>query len=305
MTSTRNFIIGGTEKSGTTSVFSYLSQHPQVCGSNVKETDFFRNTWKGDVTSDEAVYAGYFEHGDDSQLRMEASPGYLAAGEEVIGRMHTMLPDTRLLFMLRDPADRLYSSYSFHVSKLNIPEDVSFEKYIESCLRYDRGESSAEELGIGEWYLKALSSGDYFRHLSSYRKYFSDEQIMVVSFDDLASDVRSLMKEVCDFIDIDASFYDNFEFRKVNVTFSSKNKLLHKFAMLMNERSERFLRQRPGLKQFLVGIYKSVNQEREGYDPMSDNARSELNAYYRQGVIDLRAYLSSRGVDISGFDWEY
>jgi len=117
-----NFLIAGTEKAGTTSVFVYLSQHPQVCASSRKETDFFRNEFSGDRQRDEAAYAGYFRKCTaDQHILMEASPAYLGEADIVAPRIHALLPDAKLLFILREPIARLYSAYNFYVARLSIP----------------------------------------------------------------------------------------------------------------------------------------------------------------------------------------
>src|SRR5690242_13037086 len=92
-----NFIIAGTEKAGTTSVFTYLSAHPSVCGSIVKETDFFRDSYTGDHPKDIAKYAHFFERcASNSPIVMEASPGYLGCGEQVAIRIHALIPHAKL-----------------------------------------------------------------------------------------------------------------------------------------------------------------------------------------------------------------
>src|SRR5687768_10444593 len=96
-----NFIIGGTDKAGTTSVFTYLSAHPSVCGSVIKETNFFRDYYTGDREVDVANYTSYFGHcAHVAPIVMEASPVYLAGGAEVAVRVHALIPQTKLLFIL-------------------------------------------------------------------------------------------------------------------------------------------------------------------------------------------------------------
>src|SRR5580765_445608 len=83
-----NFVIGGTEKAGTTSVFDYLSAHPQVCTSSRKETDFFRNGYTGNPEVDARRYGSFFERCDSrTPVIAEASPGYLGEAATVAPRM--------------------------------------------------------------------------------------------------------------------------------------------------------------------------------------------------------------------------
>lgn len=287
-----NFIIAGTEKAGTTSVFTYLSTHPSVYGSVVKETDFFRNSYTGDREKDVANYASYFgDRAHQTAIVMEASPGYLGGGAEVAARIHAMVPKTKLLFILRNPVDRMYSSFNFHVGKLNLSKDLSFEEYIDKCIAYDSGQKTPAELGIGEWYLKVISFGRYADYLKYYYHQFPENQIKVMFFEDMNRDIISFMRELCQFLEISPDHFDDYNFRKINATYESRVKWLHKAAISFNAKSERFLRQKPKLKQFMVSFYKKINQAREGYDEISDGSRDRLKQYYWPSIDALQTLI--------------
>ncbi len=284
-----NFIIAGTEKAGTTSVFTYLSAHPSVCGSIVKETDFFRNSYSGDREKDIASYAKYFgDSAHQAKVVMEASPGYLGSGVEVARRIHTMIPDVKLLFILRNPIDRIYSSFNFHVGNLHLSKGLSFEEYIDKCIAYDSGQKTPVELGIDEWYLKVISFGRYADYLMYYYQQFPKEQIKVMFFEDMNRDIVSFMYELCQFLDISPDYFDDYNYKKINATYESRIKWLHKAAISFNVKSERFLRQRPKLKQLLVNLYKRINEAREGYEKISDDSRFRLKQYYLPSIGALQ-----------------
>lgn len=282
-----NFVIGGTEKAGTTSVFVYLSEHPQVNASIRKETDFFRNHFTGDVDADRRAYGSCFDQEKSGAVVMEASPGYLGDAAVVAGRMHSLVPDARLLFILRDPIDRLYSFYNFHVGKLDIPPDIDFESFIERCMKFDSGRHSPQSLGLGDWFLRGPGRGRYAETLQEFYQYFPAGQVKIMFFEDLRRDAGSFMVELSHYLDIAPEFWADYEFQKANVTFSSRLRPLHKLAMWINDKAEPVLRKRPGLKRLIVNSYKSVNQLREGYDPMSPDTRERLQSYYGPSVRAL------------------
>jgi hypothetical protein len=89
------------------------------------------------------------------------------------------------------------------------------------------------------------------------------------------------MKELSEFIAVDSNFWNTYEFRKENVTFTGKNRYIHFIAVYMNRLMEPFLRKHPGIKRSLLATYKKLNQDREGYDPMPEKIRNELEKYYR------------------------
>ncbi len=288
-----NFIIGGTDKAGTTSVFTYLSQHPQVCAASAKETNFFRHHFQGDLPRDQTNYGAYFRRCAYAvPIVMEASPAYLAEAPVVAPRMAQLLPDVKLLFILRNPIDRLYSSYKFHLGKLNIPATISIEDYVNKCLAYDRDPASASELGINEWCLKALSVGRYVDSLGPFFEAFPRQNIHVMFFDELERDARQFMRDLSAFLQIDVEFWDRYQFTKENVTFSVRNKSLHRFAMFLNRTGEQFLRRRPTLKRTVTSMYYRLTGAQRGYAPMPPDVRDLLYDYYLPGNRALNRLLN-------------
>jgi hypothetical protein len=287
-----NLIIGGTNKAGTTSVFRYLSDHPQVCGSSVKETGFFVHQYTGNFDQDSQTLGSYFAHCTNCEkIRVEASTGYLALGEEAIPRIKRLLGDPRILFILRNPVERIYSYYNFHSAQLNIPQSISFEKYLDLCSLYDSGKIKMGEVPFDEWHLKALSFGSYSGFLNNYIDAFPAGCIKVMLFDDLKVDPASFMKAVCDFSAIDPALFDGYDFEKSNVTYSSKSHGLHRVARMVNRKLERILRQRPSLKSRLVNIYKRLNMAQQGYCEMSPQAGALLKQYYAESNRELEKTL--------------
>lgn len=289
-----NLIIGGTNKAGTSSVFRYLSDHPEVCGSKVKETGFFVQEPSADRDQARMALSEYFAHcSRQKKVLVEASTSYLALGKEVIPRIKAILGEPRLLFILRNPIDRIYSYFNFHSGQLAIPGSVSFVDFLGFCQQYDSGEMSAEQALFDEWHLKALSFGKYSDFLGRYLSAFSEGTIKVMFFDDLKRDPKYFMREASEYAGIDPAFYENYGFEKTNVTFSSRNKRLHKLALRLNQKMEQLLRQRPRIKSRLVSLYKSVNLGRQGYDEMLPEAKLLLQEYYADSNRELERIINS------------
>jgi hypothetical protein len=80
---TPNVVIAGTVKSGTTSLFTYLSWHPDVCVSSVKETNYFTPIIYDEKISNLENYYSFFEHCNESLITLEASPRYLYGGRKI------------------------------------------------------------------------------------------------------------------------------------------------------------------------------------------------------------------------------
>lgn len=285
-----DFVIGGTEKAGTTSVFDWLSAHPEVGASSRKETDFFRAPCDG--IEDLARYAEYFAHCERGRrVFVEASTGYLGEASSVAPRMARLLPGVRLLFMLRNPVERLNSSFQFHRGRLDLPADLDFSDYVGRCLAFERDGRTPDELGLDEWYLKVLRYGRYADDLSVYFERFPRAQVKVMLFEELRADPRAFMQELSRFLGIDGGFWRDFDFRPSNVTFAGRNRVLHRIAVQVNRRSEPVLRRYPRLKRSAVRVYKALNQAGDRQEPLPAAVRAQLDSYYAPSIAALEKLL--------------
>lgn len=276
-------IVGGAEKAGTTSLYTYLAAHPETCASSNKETDYFRN----DV-NDLTEYMRYFRHCDRAaSVFLESSPGYLAEAESVAPRIARLLPDSKMIFLLRDPIERLKSSFRFYKSRLHLPKDMSFDDFADRCLRYETADARPEELGVGEWYLKSLSRGCYSEELDPFRRQLGEDRLLVLNYDEFRDDVVSTVKRAAEFIGIDPDFYNNYTFGRENVTFFVKGHLLHKYAIWANDHFETFWRGHPNLKKKLLKFYKHINGRELEREQVSSETLQKLRAYYLPTINEL------------------
>ena len=277
-------------------MFTCLSANPEICGSSVKETCFFTHEYKGDAERDIACYKKYFSLKNNEKIMLEASPNYLGSKVNITTRIKQLLPQVKLLFILRNPVDRLYSYYNFAMAKLQLPADLSFESYVDLCKKYSVGEFTPAQAGIAEKHLRALDMGIYHRQLQNYLDVFPRQQIKIMFFDELKNNQQTFMNEICDFIGISQDFYRDYTFHKSNVTFSGRVKFIHRIAMLINRFFETVLRKYPKIKQRLVRFYKGVNQRNEGYSKMDKVTRDKLLDYYAEGNLKLKDLLSNQNL---------
>ena len=187
---TPTFIVGGAPKAGTTSLYNYLDQHPQVCMSARKETSVFI-----DDKSLEWLSENYYRHYDGEPAVGEASAGTLG-NPEVTERVYEALPEVRLIFLLRDPIDRLHSHFTFLQGVQAIEPETPFSEFIRSDT---------------EWRDTLIDLGRYHKHLTRFEQYFDRDQILVLLFDDLKTDASSLVERVYRFVDVDSSFRPDLE----------------------------------------------------------------------------------------------
>lgn len=204
-----NVIVIGAAKAGTTALYWYLAEHPQVFMSRVKETNFFaygvdpqgKLLWGNpDVhrfpvtTLDQ--YTALFADAGDARAVGEASTMYLEC-PQAAGRIGAMIPGARIVCGLRHPVDRAYSDYQMYLR--NRGRQLDPARDLTAGAAWARPDS--------HW----MQIGRYHPQLARYYETFPREQIHVFLFDDMKRDIRGLLDRLYRFIDVDPGFEPDFD----------------------------------------------------------------------------------------------
>jgi sulfotransferase family protein len=223
-----NFLIIGAQKSGTSAIYAYLSQHPQVFASEIKEPAFFafegaQRIFAGPddaragryIVRDLERYRRLFRTVGDRARAGEASSIYMYA-PQAAERIRHYIPNAKLIAVLRDPVDRAYSAYRHLVRDGR--ETLSFEE----------GLAAEPSRTAANWHpiFHYKQRGFYYAQLRRYFELFSREQIAVYTYDEFKADPRALLKSMFVFLDIDPDFQPDMSVRH-NVSGIPKSRLLH------------------------------------------------------------------------------
>jgi hypothetical protein len=207
-----NFLIIGAPKCGTTSLYEYVDQHPDVFMSTPKETRFF-DSWEYEDGL-RFYWDTYFE-GWAGQIAVgEATPNYLCVPFVAL-RIRESLPDTKLIAVLRNPVDRSYSGWWMKYSRGR--EKLPFEDAVyENFKRLQSSDYPKEAQNEYQWYgyrtsrKKGISKyrhylehGHYAEHLKRYLSLFPAAQLKTVFFGDLCRNPQAIMQEIWEFIGVD------------------------------------------------------------------------------------------------------
>lgn len=206
-----DFVILGTQKGGTSSLYAYLLQHPQVLSATTKEVHFFDTQYERGLRwyrSHFPTRAEVDHHEQALQRRVvtgEASPYYLFH-PHAPDRMVETLPDARLIVLLRDPVARAYSHYRHMVKKQREP--LSFEEAIAREGERLRGElermyADPSYVSYNHAHYSYRTRGHYLDQLEAYAARFGREQILVLKSEDFFSDVQGVYDRVLDFLGLD------------------------------------------------------------------------------------------------------
>ncbi|HEX9997049.1 MAG TPA: sulfotransferase [Abditibacterium sp.] len=207
-----NFIIVGAAKAGTTAVYYYLAQHPQIYVTPLKETNYFALAGQkcafagpGDndyvnqlsITSEEA-YRAQFDGVRDETAIGEASPLYLYS-PVAAQRIRETVPHAKIIAILRNPIDRAYSAF-LHLLR----DHREGERDFDQALRNEAEHIAANWEHI--WHY--IGMGRYFEQIKRYYDLFPREQIQIFLYRDLRADPRAVLRDVVRFVGAD----ENFEF---------------------------------------------------------------------------------------------
>ncbi len=194
-----SFLILGAQKAGTTALYAYLREHPDVTGPVWKEVSFFDRHYARGAR----WYRGNFPvRGRRAAAVGEASPSYLFH-PLAPQRVRSLLPHVRLIALLRNPVDRAFSHYQHEVVLGR--ESLSFEDALER--EEERLAGEVERLTADPtyfshawWNYTYKARGLYAEQLERWLALFPREQLLVLLTDELAADPGGTYRRVLDFL---------------------------------------------------------------------------------------------------------
>src|SRR5919112_17920 len=174
-----NFLIIGAMKSGTTALYYYLEQHPEIYMSPVKEPNFFSSQEPANV-ADTVTHIGTYQHlfrGASGEKAIgEASHSYLyepgAAAE-----IRRYIPEARLIAILRNPIERAYSHF-LHMVRSGTEPLNDFAQALQ--------EEEAVGIHKGRTFQDYIGRGLYYDQLKRFFTTFSRDQVRVYLYEDLS-----------------------------------------------------------------------------------------------------------------------
>jgi hypothetical protein len=208
-----DFVIIGGQKCGTTSLYNYLIEHPNVLPARNKETRFFQTQryergelWYRASFPTEARKRRAEKEGGQKLITGESTPEYLFF-PQVPGRVRKMVPHARLIVLLRNPVDRAYSHYQHKVR--NGRETLSFEEAIEREEERLAGEVD-QVLADPRYYSYNLDHYSYLRRgiyvdqLRAWRRFFPKEHLLILRSEDLYEDAPAVVGHTLTFLGLPA-----------------------------------------------------------------------------------------------------
>jgi hypothetical protein len=253
-----DFMIIGAPKSGTTSLFQYLVQHPQIIPSSKKELFYFSGRQHWGIR----WYLKQFPEKKikNGKLTFDGTPTYLYY-KDGLKRISRLFLDIRLIIILRDPIKRAFSQWNFHkagssfLSKHPKAKDKRpFKKAVQEEIKNSSNVNP---------YFQYVIRGAYARYLKNVYSYFNKKQVLLLDFAELKNNPQTVLKKITGFLDI-KFIYNKYDKSNEEMTGLLETKDDHKSRNLkvynVSEYEESMDKE---TKQFLHDYYKPYNKELE------------------------------------------
>jgi hypothetical protein len=218
-----NFIIVGAPKAGTTSLYHYLTKHPQVFMSDPKEVNYFSCE---EIEAQGLYYKDFkIKNREDYEKLFHDAQGKKAIGEASVSylfypktpqKIKDMLPDVKIIILLRDPVSRGFSHYlmDYRLGLVDLPYGEIVHK-------------TSRHKNLYLYHQQYVELGLYYEQVKRYLELFGPEQVKIHLQEDLHEDTEGVILDLYDFLEIDKSFMPNVG-REHNAFLMPKNRLIHK-----------------------------------------------------------------------------
>jgi hypothetical protein len=296
-----DFLVAGVPKAGTTALHAALSGHPGLYLSPIKEPKFFltdgpppakggpgdaltyrEHVWQRDK------YEALFDAAPPGTLRGESTPLYLY-DQEAMRRIGKMIPDARLIAIIRDPVERAHSNWT-HLWSAGLEPEGDF---INACAQEDRRIAAG---WASFWHYTGL--GKYGEQLAHAFTLFPREQVLVLRYRLLIDEPVATLDRICDFLGVETGLLT--EIPRQNVTAQPDRTLAYRAAALGMRASDAVGRLLPG------GAATAATHRLERFLQRGARERQPLSWEQRQELLpvfadDIRLLQTVLRADFS--DW--
>jgi len=293
-----NFIIIGSKKCASTALHNYLGQHPEIYTSKIKETGFFSYKYKEGME----FYSSYFKEAGGRKIIGECTPTYCFL-PYVAERIKEHFPDIKLILCIRNPVERAYSDWLMQSGMGK--ETLSFDASMDICkkmlnetrdkLAKPGGKKSRQYTEEEEEQKPRthIIAGLYSEMLKLYLKHFKREQIKIIIFEELMSDLDVQLSHIFSFLGADPGFIVP---DKKSINFSY-DRIIPKLIISIfgKKRGKNFL-------QHIPQNFKSVlkkKMKKPSAPKLSAEQRLKYWDYFKDDVAEVEKLLQ---IDLSHWD---
>ena len=284
-----NFLVAGVAKAGTTSLYEYLRQHPQIFMSENKEPCYFVHGYGVKKWED---YLALFKDAAGEKALGEASTAYCSC-EESAAWIRAVLGEIKIIILLRNPAKRAFSEYVWMVREGYEDAPTFAEALAREPARLKDAAFQAKPPQLFEDFLY-FHAGLYFEQVSRFFNTFGRERVRVYLFEEFVKEPLVICQDVFRFLDVDDSFVPKLERH-------NEGRIPQSIAWqhwLRAEPKRRRLLGSRSLRGKLAARLMEWNIQRGSKPQAEDKVLAALTERYRPDIEKLEALL---GRDLSGW----
>lgn len=285
-----NFFIVGAAKAGTTSLYHYLEQHPEIGMASYKEPCFFcENQF---YISEDDYYKLYSHIPANIEVVGEASTNYLAAPESPKLIKHN-IKNSKIIILLRHPVDRAFSLYKWMV-RAGFEGSSTFEE----ALALEEKRKLDERLAKSpvKYNYNYFASGLYYEQILRYFDSFDKENILIINFEDLKANTNHVLKTVFDFLKVSVvTIQDTKIFNKAKYPLSAKAQFFFRNNLynIMNPRDKNKM-----FGNFVVDVLAGINSNLGKEPKLNSSTAKVLQQRFNVDLLKL-----SKIIDFSIDRW--
>jgi len=264
-----DFLVIGVQRAGSTWLHRQLEMHPDICtGKYRKEINYFSQYYN----RGREWYESYFEHCRYNKVVGEVSPNYMFR-EIYAKRIYDLLPEVKLITILRNPIDRAYSHYKKKVV------DLGCKQMFMENLKSDK---------------VLLEKGLYYNQISKYLKYFPKERIKVLIFEETIKYPEKNLRNLFEFLGVNPNFIPPNCNKNINPSFIPE---LNGLYLLLKKSADKLHKYNLswlvalGKKLKLKNLILSEKSKKKDFDKISKEAHDYLSSYYKKDLSKLSGLL--------------
>ena len=290
-----DFFIVGAGKSGTTAMYIYLKQHPEIFMPEVKEPRYFGDDlwdrfphFKLFYRPTEQEYLSYFADAKNEKRIGEATPNYLTS-QTAAREIKEFNPSAQIIIMLRNPIDVLYAAHSQTLYD-------GTENICDFRIAIETGQEERRRLAgksnrsfVDKYYYRELVK--FTEQVKRYLDVFGRDNVHIIIFDDFKADTAGVYKDTLRFLDVDDSFEP--EFKVINPNKVVRSKALRDFLRdppLVVRKIGKRLVPKPLRQQIMKGFWR-LNIKYVPRPPMDPELRRQLQEEFKTEVEKLSELL--------------
>lgn len=283
-----NLFIIGAAKSGTTSLYNYLQQHPNVFFPRVKEPHFYADVESNDpsayikpepgklyhekIINDKEVYEALYNEATSEKILADASPSYLW-DDKAANRIYEDYPSAKIVILLRNPTERVFSHYLMDIR--------SGSQTLDDFILAIERDQKAISKGWGKSHLY-LELGFYSRQIERYLDLFGAQNVKIILYDDFISETKKTLKDICKYLGINEKHISAIDYNKVHNQYVAPRGKLSRFILKYKNKSSFLKRLVPfSAKSFLNGKVLLKKQKKPS---LKESERLYLYDIYKEDI---------------------